>query len=187
MRVLNVGGGTKAIAIPVLYNGWEHVLLDISPAGKPDILADARDLWKQPAAQYDALYCSHNLEHFYPHDAFKVLSGFRHVLKPGGFAHIVVPDVGQVMRDFVHGKLEIDAPLYEVKAGPITVHDVLYGYGKAIAQSGQDFYAHKMGFTPSLLSRMLRQVGFQQQTVRADPSNWEIEAFAYPIRKAEAA
>jgi hypothetical protein len=177
-RVLNVGGGSKAIAIPPLYDGWEHVLLDISPVGNPDVLADARELEQQTAAEYDAIYCSHNLEHYYPHDAFKVLAGFLHVLKPEGFAHIVVPDVGQVMHDFVLGEMEIDAPLYEVKAGKITVHDVLYGYSKAIAQSGNDFYAHKTGFTPSLLSRMLADVGFANVEIHPDPDNWEVEAFA---------
>ena len=178
MRVLNVGGGSKAITIPPMYDGWEHVLLDISPVGNPDIVADARELQTLPAGQYDSVYCSHNLEHYYPHEAFKVLAGFLHVLKPDGFAHIVVPDVGQVMADFVRGNMEIDAPLYEVKAGPITVHDVLYGYNKAIAQSGVDFYAHKMGFTPSLLFRMLEDVGFDHPDIRPDPGNWEVEAFA---------
>ena len=126
------------------------------------------------------MYCSHNLEHYYPHDAFKVLQGFLHVLKPDGFAHIVVPDVGQVMRDFVVNKMEIDQTLYEVAAGPIAVHDVLYGYHKAIAQSGDDFYAHKMGFTPRLLSQMLQEAGFERIEVRADAANWEVEAMAYP-------
>ena len=178
MRVLNVGGGSKAITIPPMYDGWEHVLLDISPVGNPDVLADARELQALPAAQYDSVYCSHNLEHYYPHDAFKVLAGFLHVLKPDGFALIVVPDVGQVMADFVHGKMEIDDTLYEVAAGPITVHDVLYGYGRAIAQSGNDFYAHKTGFTPSLLLRLLEMAGFAHVDIRPDPAHWEVEAFA---------
>jgi SAM-dependent methyltransferase len=179
MRVLNVGGGSKAIAIPAIYKGWDHVLLDICADGKPDILLDARELKTLPAAQFDVVYCSHNLEHYYPHDAFQVMAGMLHVLKPEGHAHIVVPDVGQVMRDFVANKMEIDQPLYEVEAGPITVHDVLYGFNKAIMHYGNDFYAHKMGFTPSLLVRMLRRAGFARE-IHIDAEDWEVEVWAYP-------
>jgi SAM-dependent methyltransferase len=179
MRLLNVGGGSKAIRIPPMYDGWDHVLLDICATGKPDIVLDARKLETLPAAEYDAVYCSHNLEHYYPHDAFAVLKGFLHVLKTNGYAHIVVPDVGQVMRDFVANRMEIDDTLYQLAAGPITVHDVLYGYGEAIARSGDDFYAHKMGFTPSLLLRLLEMAGFARIDVRADAGNWEVQAIAY--------
>src|SRR6266446_7887238 len=44
------------------------------------------------ASQFDAVYCSHNLEHYYRHDGATVLRGFLHVLKPDGFAEIKVPD-----------------------------------------------------------------------------------------------
>src|SRR5262249_58225949 len=61
-KVLNVGGNTKAIAIPGHYARWTHHLLDIDPRGAPDILCDARRLKTLPADSYDAVYCSHNLE-----------------------------------------------------------------------------------------------------------------------------
>src|ERR1044072_1416623 len=43
-RVLNVGGGSKAIALPARYSGSDHVLLDIDDKPGVDIVADARDL-----------------------------------------------------------------------------------------------------------------------------------------------
>src|SRR5438045_1858589 len=92
-RVLNVGGGSKEIPLPPHYADWEHVLLDIDPTAKPDVVCDARGLSALPAAEYDAIYCSHNLEHYYKHDGIKVLRGFMHVLKPNGFAEIRVPDI----------------------------------------------------------------------------------------------
>lgn len=94
-KVLNVGGGTRDIPLPPQYQGWEHILLDIDPRGQPDIVADARELTRLPPAQFDAVYCSHNLEHYYRHDGVKVLAGFRHVLKEDGLAHIMVPDTSQ--------------------------------------------------------------------------------------------
>ena len=36
------------------------------------------------AAEYDSVYCSHNLEHYHRHEVPRVLAGFRHVLKAGG-------------------------------------------------------------------------------------------------------
>ena len=43
-KVLNVGGNSKAIALPPIFDGYEHLLLDIDPTGKPDLLCDAREL-----------------------------------------------------------------------------------------------------------------------------------------------
>ena len=63
-RVLNVGGASKAIPIPQHYAGWEHVLLDVDPNQEPDIVCDARELVELPAGGFDAIYCSHNLEHY---------------------------------------------------------------------------------------------------------------------------
>ena len=109
---LNVGGHRKNIPIPAQYAGWQHDLLDIDPDCKPDVLCDAREMHKLELGYYDAIYCSHNLEHYYLHDALQVLSGFIHVLKPNGFAHIRVPDIGQLMKTVValaQGKREVTA------------------------------------------------------------------------------
>jgi predicted SAM-dependent methyltransferase len=97
-KVLNVGGNSKEIPLPPQYAGFEQLLLDIDPTGSPDIVCDARNLTTLENGLFDAVYCSHNLEHYYRHDVPKVLGGFLHVLKEGGFAHIVVPDINEVMR-----------------------------------------------------------------------------------------
>jgi hypothetical protein len=76
-RVLNVGGNSKAIALPAPYADFEHLLLDIDPTGQPDIVCDARRLETLPADQFDAIYCSHNLEHYYHHDVAKVCGHLR--------------------------------------------------------------------------------------------------------------
>ena len=82
--VLNVSGGSRRIPIPEHYAGWNHLLLDIDIAGKPDLLCDARQLSGLVAEQFDAVYCSHNLEHYYKHEVANVLQGFRHVPKSMG-------------------------------------------------------------------------------------------------------
>lgn len=176
-KVLNVGGNNKNIALPLQYHGWEHILLDIDPKGNPDIVCDDRELSQLSCSEYDAVYCSHNLEHYYRHDATKVLSGFLHVLKEDGFANIRVPDIGELMRIVVQRNLDIDDFLYQSPAGPITVRDVVYGYGVEIERSGNDFFAHKTGFTRKSLSAMLIRCGFPHVFVGS--GNLEIVAFAF--------
>jgi len=178
MRVLNVGGGPRDIALPRKYDGWEQVWLDIDPAFHPDILLDARKL-PVKGQKFDAIYCSHNLEHYYRHDALKVLRGFVLSLSEAGFAHILIPDVKQVMQRFVSGQLDIESILYESPAGPITVHDVIYGHGQQIYNSGNDYMAHKTGFTVSLIGRMLRTAGFRMMEIAEHTGSVQIEVFAY--------
>jgi hypothetical protein len=176
-RVLNVGGGSKTIALPAVYQGWEHILLDIDPRDGPDLVCDARELATLPAATYDAVYCSHNLEHYYRHDVPKVLAGFRHVLKDDGFAEIRVPDLADLMQTVVQRGLDVDDLLYQSPAGPITVRDVLYGLGAEIERSGNDFWAHKTGFTQKSLTAMLVRCGFP--VVYNGSGNFEVAAFAF--------
>jgi SAM-dependent methyltransferase len=178
-RVLNVGGGSKEIPIPPYFNNWRHDLLDIDPKGKPDVLCDARELHTLAANQYDAVYCSHNLEHYYKHDGPKVVKGFLHVLKPDGFAQIHVPDVASVMRRVVASNLDIEDVLYQSPGGPISVCDVIYGWAKQIETSGVDFYAHKTGFTTDSLEGLLRRSGFSNVYMFASEEGFEIKAIAF--------
>ncbi len=177
-RVLNVGGNDRSIiALPAEYAGFEHVLLDIDPSVKPDILCDARQLATLDVGQFDAVHCSHNLEHYHLHDVPKVLAGFMHVLKDGGIAQIKVPDIAEVMRIAVERKLDVEDTIYQSSIGPISVHDILYGHGREIERSGQDFYAHKTGFTPRLMSKVIHQAGFSRMYSMV--GNLEIHVLAF--------
>lgn len=178
--LLNVGGNSKLIPIPPHFAGWRHDLLDIDPTGKPDLLCDARELDTLPGAQYDAIYCSHNLEHYLHHDARRVLKGFLSILKDDGFADIRVPDIGQVMRHCAANNTDLDDVLYESPAGPIMVRDVLWGWGHKIEISGNDFFAHKTGFTHTSLTRILEDAGFAEVFIDAasEPA-FEIRALAF--------
>jgi hypothetical protein len=177
--VLNVGGGTKSIAIPAHYKGWRHLLLDVDPRGAPDIVCDARTLVSQTAAQFDAVYCSHNLEHYYWHDALIVLRGFRHVLKEHGFVEITVPDLDCVMRYAVTHGLGLDDVLYQSPAGAISVIDVIYGFRREIERSRLDFFAHKTGFSPTSLRSTLERAGFESVFVFPKPEAFEVRAIAF--------
>lgn len=178
--VLNVGGNSKDIPIPPHFDHWRHDLLDIDPRGKPDLLCDARELATLEPALYDAIYCSHNLEHYLHHDARRVLKGFLHLLNLDGFADIRVPDIGQVMRHCVSNDTDLDDVIYTSLDGPIMVRDVLWGWGRQIEGSGNDFYAHKTGFTPVSLTRILEDAGFAEVFLDAEGApQFEIRALAF--------
>ncbi|MBI5136110.1 MAG: class I SAM-dependent methyltransferase [Nitrospirae bacterium] len=182
--VLNVGGNNKDIKIPGHYDGWRHDLLDIDPRGNPDVLCDSRQMHTLAPGGYDAVYCSHNLEHYFAHDVPRVLKGFLHVLNPEGFAEVRVPDIGQVMREVVAKGLDIEDVLYQSAAGPITVKDVIYGWGTEIAASGNDFYAHRTGFTPPSLAAVLSRSGFG--AVFTGTSYLEVRALAFKTHPSDA-
>ena len=172
--VLNVGGGSKAIPIPAHYQGWQHILLDIDPKGDLDIALDARSLHTLAPSTYDAVYCSHNLEHYHRHHGLEVLRGMHHVLKPDGFLEIRVPDVGEVIRLAAQKQLDLDDVLYHSPSGPILFRDVLWGYHVEIERSGRDYYAHKTGFTLKSLVSFVTPIGFPIYASRQE--NLEITA-----------
>jgi hypothetical protein len=182
-KVLNVGGNSKLIPLPPQYDGWLHLLLDIDPAGNPDVVCDARDLSTLPELTYDSVYCSHNLEHYYQHDVTRVLAGFLHVLKEDGFLYIRVPDMGELMRTVVTNNLDIDDVLYQSPAGSIHVRDVIYGLGAEIEQSGNHFFGHKTGFTQKSLIATLIKAGFPW--VYSSVGNLEVTAIAFQKQPAD--
>jgi hypothetical protein len=176
-RVLNVGGHDKRIPLPPHYAGFEHLMLDIDPAAAPDILCDARELSKLESSQFDAVYCAHNLEHYYRHDVPKVLAGFLHVLKDNGFAQVIVPDIAEVMRTAVAKGLDLEDVLYQSPAGPIKVLDVLWGWSAQIESSGQEFFAHKTGFTEKSLVATIQRSGFPKTYSMS--RNYEVQVLAF--------
>lgn len=160
-KVLNVGGNSKDIDIPDIFYGWEHHILDIDPSVNPDILADARKLWESDIqAEYDAVYCSHNLEHYYEHEVDLVLYGFYRVLKENGFIYVVVPNLSYIFQKVVENDLDIDDELYHNGVMSVRVKDVIFGLSEHIRVTGNDYFAHKTGFTIKSLSNVLAKNGF---------------------------
>jgi predicted SAM-dependent methyltransferase len=184
-RVLNVGGGDKTVAIPPHFDGWQRTLLDVNPAA--DIVGDARRLADLvPAASCDAVYCSHNLEHYYQHEVPGMLASFATVLKPGGFAEIRVPDIGGLIGHLAATNIDIGDAVYDSPSGPITAHDMFYGFGAEIQRSGQHYYAHKTGFSRASLSQALFANGFPVLCFAPPLSQWELHVFAFKQQPDEA-
>lgn len=186
MRVLNVGGNNKEIAIPKCYDGWEHHLLDIDPKGEPDVCCDAVELRNKTDlyGTYDSIYCSHNLEHYYAHNVPKVLEGFRMVLTEEGFVYASVPHIKNVLLAVVHGNMELTDPLYRLGDNtPISAHDIIFGWGKQVEESGVDFFSHKTAFTPQSLTKAFNDAGFPHVYLLEQGLN--LTAWAFKVNPTE--
>ena len=133
------------------FDGWKEVRLDIDPRVAPDIVASMTDLSGVPAASFDAVYSSHNLEHLYAHEVPVALREFRRVLREDGFALIYTPDLAAVAKLVVEGKL--DEPAYVSPSGPIFALDMLYGHRPSVEVS--PFMAHRTGFTARSMLKLL--------------------------------
>lgn len=157
--VLNVGGGSKECPLPSFYDGYANILLDIDGSrGGVDVVMDATklSLWAANLVKFDAVYCSHNLEHYYVYDVIKVLKGMWDVLKPGGTVDIRVPDLLAVALAIVDGEDIYGA----TEDGSCVIwHDCLYGNTIEILRRGEQ-WAHKTGFTEAALRRLLTDAGF---------------------------
>lgn len=71
----------------------------------PVVLHDCRKPLPFPDGCIDHILCSHFLEHVYPDEARAILADFHRVLKPGGTAHIIVPDLRYLAENYLGDRL----------------------------------------------------------------------------------
>jgi SAM-dependent methyltransferase len=166
--LVNAGCGPRGGGrIPGFFRDWQQLRIDIDPAVEPDVIADITDLSPVPTSLADAVWSAHCIEHLYQHQVGKALSELHRILRPDGFACIIVPDLQTVANYVASDRLH--EVIYESPAGPITAHDVLFGFGPAIAQ-GYSHMAHRCGFTPTMMMRHLQEAKFPGFIIRRLPS-----------------
>jgi SAM-dependent methyltransferase len=182
--VVNAGCGMRGTGrLPALFDQWRQLRVDIDPQVEPDILADIADLSVIPSEFTDAIWSAHCLEHLYQHQIGQALGEFRRILKDGGFLCLLVPDLQTVANYIVADQL--DQVIYESPAGPVTAHDVLFGFGPAVARGNANM-AHRCGFTPTTMIRYLREARFAEIVLRRRPS-LELAAVALKTPSADPA
>ena len=178
-RVLHVGCGSSRIAERHPHfqpQDWQEVRLDIDAAVQPDIVADITDMKRVESGSFDAVYSSHNLEHLYPHQVPAALGEFRRVLRPEGYALIILPDLRSVARRIAEDKLE--DVLYQSPSGPVAPLDVLYGFRPSLAR-GALYMAHKTGFTAKTLAGALARSGFATVACATVEQRYEVWALGF--------
>jgi SAM-dependent methyltransferase len=174
---INAGcGSPENTRLPKFFRKWRQIRVDVDPAMEPDVVANIADLSAIPDGSADAVWAAHCMEHLFAHQVPAALAEFRRVLRKTGFACIVVPDLQAIARWIADDRLH--ETIYESAAGPITAHDMLWGFGRAIAV-GNDAMAHHCGFTPTLFLECLKDAGFAEIVLRRK-SNLELVGLALP-------
>jgi SAM-dependent methyltransferase len=174
--LVNLGSGPrKAISLPAYFNDWKQLRVDVDPSVEPDIVADLTDLSPIPDRHADAVWASHCIEHLYEHQVITALNEFRRVVRDDGFVCVIVPDL-QAVANYVAAD-RLNEPIYDSPAGPITPHDIFFGYGAAIA-SGRTSMAHRCGFTPGVLQKYFEQLTFGEVVLRRRDESLELVALA---------
>lgn len=159
MKVLHVGCGPEMGMLPCDFDAehWKEIRLDVDPAVKPDVVSSMTDMRAVQSGSVDAIWCHHSMEHLAYHEVPLALAEFFRVLKPGGQAMVVVPDIQAVVAEVVKGNLE--KVLYESPAGPICAIDILYGYRNFIA-GGNHHQCHKTAFSAESATEKFSAAGF---------------------------
>ena len=161
---------------------WTEIRFDIDKNVNPDIEGTLTDMSQVETGSVDAIYSSHNIEHVYPHEVPIVLNEFYRVLKADGMVVLVCPDLQSVCESVVVDKL-ID-PLYISPEGPISPLDIIYGHGQAI-KHGNEYMAHKCGFTYSVLDNFFDDVGFETRYGGRRKQQWDLFIVAFKQTKSE--
>jgi ubiquinone/menaquinone biosynthesis C-methylase UbiE len=155
---------------------WREIRVDIDEDAKPDIVASIVDLASSIGdGSCDAVWASHVIEHVDTHAVPRALSEVHRVLSPRGFAVVRCPDIEQVARFIVEGRLT-DA-VYQSPVGPITPLDMIYGHSSSIAR-GRTAMRHCTAFTAASLASALLTAGFSEvRTMQTE--HYEIWAVAF--------
>lgn len=172
---LNLGSGPKDSAwLPAMFADWRELRVDSDPKAAPDLLADITDLSAIETGSVDAIWSAHCLEHLYLHQVTGAIAEMHRILADDGFMCLIVPDLQVLAEYIVNDKLH--EVVYQSAAGPVTAHDILFGYGPYLAR-GLNGMAHRCGFTPGVLVRELQKSPFAEIILRRRPGQ-ELAAVA---------
>ena len=181
---LHVGYGlqNKSSCFGFNNDNWKEIRLDFDKNVNPDIVGTLTDMKSVETGSVDAVYSSHNIEHIFPHEVPIVLREFYRVLKEDGIVVITCSDLQSVGKAIAQDKLL--EPLYESDIGPISPIDILYGHRGFIAQ-GNEYMAHKGGFTYSILDRAFYEAGFKIRYGGRRPAAWDLFIVAFKQDKSD--
>jgi hypothetical protein len=144
---LEIGAGDKP------RPGYIHH--DIRPLPDIEVVCDARKFPAEEKGKYDEIYAANILEHFNRFEVHAVLKEWVSLLKVGGNATIIVPDLQEITRQYTNGFIDHEFFVY-------------------LAYGGNDyeFNKHYYGFSPAHLEETFRKCGLEP--VRCTPGKrWE--------------
>ena len=164
-------------------DNWKEIRFDIDEKVNPDIVGTLLDMTQVETGSVDAIFSSHNIEHIFPHEVSIALKEFYRVLKDDGMVVLACPDLQSVCEAVVNDKLL--EPLYETSHGDkIAPIDILYGWRTPIAE-GNEYMAHKGGFTYSVLNGAFLEAGFKMNYGGRNPERWELFIISFKQEKSQ--
>ena len=157
-------------------DNWKEIRFDIDEKVNPDIVGTLIDMSLVKTGSVDAVYSSHNIEHVFPHEVPIVLKEFYRVLKDDGLVVLHCPDLQAVCEVVAQDKLY--DKLYDSGLGPITPMDILYGHIASV-ENGNEYIAHKCGFTYSVLNSLFFKAGFNARYGGRRPEGYDLFLVAF--------
>ena len=161
---------------------WREIRLDIDAQVHPDIVGTMLDMKDVASASVDAIYSCHNIEHLVAHEVPLAFKEFHRVLNDAGFLVIACPDLQAICALVAEDKLT--QPAYQSEAGPIAPIDMLYGHRRFLA-GGNDYMAHRCGFTKTVLQGTLIDCGFKSVIAARRLANFDLWAIASKLPMSE--
>jgi len=167
LLMLNMGCGSLRM------EGFVNI--DCRETATTDVVAPAWDLGNFQDESVGYVYARHMLEHLTIDEAARALAEWRRVLCEGGIVHVVVPDLLFHARQLL-GQAEcpgwVDRQHAHAMAG-------IYGWQRP-DHGGEGEDAHRWGYTPATLERLLVASGFAvtddgiDQLTERDREPWHI-------------
>mgnify|MGYP006117608405 FL=1 len=177
-NLLHIGCGykTKKDILEYYNDEWNETRVDVNADVNPDVVGSMQDLSNIKNNFYDSIFSSHSIEHVFAHEVNQVLKGFLNVLNKSGFLVITCPDIKSISKLIMEDKVSEAA--YESEAGPINPIDMLWGHSESI-KNGNEFMAHKCGFTKKSLMHALTHAGFKSVAGIEAPKYFDLWAVAH--------
>lgn len=115
-----------------------------------------------PDGSVDHILCSHFLEHIFREEAVAALKDFRRALKPGGTAHIIVPDLRVMVDDYLRKSAAGEAGAADWFVGYTLLSLPKKGTFKyRIMEFGGGFgLQHRWMYDPPSMTLAMKEAGF---------------------------
>lgn len=167
-RLLNAGSGPAIGAMHQAFDPsvWTEVRIDIDPRAAPDLVGSISDMrGVVEDGSFDAVWCSHCIEHLHDYEVLPALREFRRILSDAGFAIVSCPNLDAVAKLVIAE--DIESVAYLSPAGPIRLLDMIFGHSPSI-EAGHVHMTHKTGFTVDRLGRLAVNAGFEARVLEGE-------------------
>lgn len=151
-----------------VWDNHKTVSIDIRPEVKPDFVMDMR-LLNFPDNHFDLVASCHTLEHIPRWEQEKAWRESVRVLKPGGRAEHIIPNLEWAAQHIVNDSMNGEAAM---------VFNVLYGSQDNTEETTVSTNTHFFGYTPRIAKELAEAAGLHNvktSTYRDHPDRqWEI-------------